>query len=133
VDDRQRTESLALSTHSPGQVRSLLSELAADWRIAPDAARRAEILASEIVTDAYDHGSDMATLRICLEDEKLELELFDGPRRSSIATTGRTEGVPAMRMRVVTQVADVRYSSSLGDGHYARYEVSLDRETGHVW
>ena len=50
---------------------------------------------SEIVSDAVDHGSDAATLRISLDDDKLELELFDGPRRSAIATIGRAEGVPA--------------------------------------
>jgi hypothetical protein len=94
-----------------------------DWQIERDVAQRAELLASEIVADAVDHGSDAATLRISLDDEKLELELFDGPRRSAIATSGRDEGVPAMRMRVLAMVADGRYSSDLGESHYARYEI----------
>ena len=86
-------------------------------------ALRAELLVSEIVSDAVDHGSDAATLRISLDDDKLELELFDGPRRSAIATNGRAEGVPAMRNRVLAKVADGRYSSDLGESHYARYEI----------
>jgi hypothetical protein len=96
---------------------------AADWRLEPEVAERAELLASEIVADAVDHGSDAATLRITLDDDKLELELFDGPRRSAIARSGREEGVPGMRMRMLAKVADGRYSSDLGESHYARYEI----------
>jgi anti-sigma regulatory factor (Ser/Thr protein kinase) len=117
------SESLTLTAESPARARSLVSTLAADWQIERDVAQRAELLASEIVADAVDHGSDAATLRISLDDEKLELELFDGPRRSAIATSGREEGVPAMRMRVLAKVADGRYSSDIGESHYARYEI----------
>jgi len=101
----------------------MVSTVAADWRIEPEVALRAELLVSEIVSDAVDHGSDAATLRISLDDDKLELELFDGPRRSAIATSGREEGVPTMRNRVLAKVADGRYSSDLGESHYARYEI----------
>jgi hypothetical protein len=123
VLQQERSESLTLSSTSPAQARSIVSALAADWRIEPDVAARAELLVSEIVADAVDHGSDAATLRITLDDDKLELELFDGPRRSAIAQSGRDEGVPGMRMRVLAKVADGRYSSDLGESHYARYEI----------
>ena len=119
----ERSESLTLSDDTPAQARALVSALAAEWPIAPDVASRAALLASEIVADAVDHGSDEATFRISLDDEKLELELFDGPRRSAIATSGRAEGVPSMRMRVLAKVADGRYSSDIGESHYARYEI----------
>ena len=123
MSHRERSASLTLFSGSPGEARTLVSELAADWHIDHDVAQRAELLVSEIVADAVDHGSDEATLRITLEDDKLELELFDGPRRSAIATSGRDEGVPKMRMRVVAKVADGRYSSDIGESHYARYEI----------
>jgi hypothetical protein len=119
----ERSTSLTLTATSPSDARSIVTEVAATWQIEPDVARRAELLASEIVADAVDHGSDAATLRISLDDDKLELELFDGPRRSAIATSGREEGVPSMRMRVLAKVADGRYSSDLGESHYARYEI----------
>jgi anti-sigma regulatory factor (Ser/Thr protein kinase) len=119
----ERSASLDLSEQSPAHARSLVSSFAAEWRLGSEVTERAELLASEIVADAVDHGSDAATLRITLEDEKLELELFDGPRRSAIARSGRAEGVPGMRMRVVAKVADGRYSSDLGESHYARYEI----------
>ena len=119
----ERTESLMLTTDTPAQARSVVSFLAATWPMGSELAERAELLASEIVADAVDHGSDAATLRICLEDGTLELELFDGPRRSAIATSGRAEGVPGMRMRVLAKVADGRYSSDMGESHYARYEI----------
>ena len=119
----ERSESLTLSATSPSEARTIVSTFAADWRIEQEVAERAELLASEIVADAVDHGSDAATLRISLDDDKLELELFDGPRRSAIARTGRDEGVPGMRMRMLAKVADGRYSSDLGESHYARYEI----------
>ena len=123
MEHHERSESLTLSAESPGQARSMVSAVAADWHIEPEIAHRAELLVSEIVSDAVDHGSDAATLRISLDDDKLELELFDGPRRSAIATSGRAEGVPTMRNRVLAKVADGRYSSDLGESHYARYEI----------
>jgi hypothetical protein len=125
TERHERSESLTLSAESPAEVRSVVSSLAAEWLIEPEVAHRVELLASEIVADAVDHGSDAATLRISLEDDekKVEVELFDGPRRSAIATSGRAEGVPAMRMRVVAKVADGRYTSDLGESHYARYEI----------
>jgi hypothetical protein len=112
-----------LTSDAPAQARAVVSSLCEEWPIEADIAERAELLASEVVADAVDHGSDEATLRITLEDHKLELELFDGPRRSAIATSGRAEGVPSMRMRVLAKVADGRYSSDLGESHYARYEL----------
>jgi anti-sigma regulatory factor (Ser/Thr protein kinase) len=123
VQHQERSESLTLTATSPAEARSIVSEFAAVWRIEADVAQRAELLVSEIVADAVDHGSDAATLRISLDEEKLELELFDGPRRSAIARSGREEGVPTMRMRVLAKVADGRYSSDLGESHYARYEI----------
>jgi hypothetical protein len=119
----ERSESLSLSSTSPAEARSIVSTVADDWHMERELAERAELLASEVVADAVDHGSDAATLRISLDDGKLELELFDGPRRSAIATSGREEGVPSMRMRVLARVADGRYSSDLGESHYARYEI----------
>lgn len=123
MSHQERSESLTLNSASPGAARTLVSELAADWHIGRDVAERAELLVSEIVADAVDHGSDAATLRITLEDDRLELELFDGPRRSAIARSGRDEGVPRMRMNVVAKVADGHYSSDLGESHYSRYEI----------
>jgi len=123
LQHHELSESLTLTSESPAQALSIVTTVAAEWHLEREIAQRAELLASEIVADAVDHGSDAATLRISIDDEKLELELFDGPRRSAIATSGRDEGVPAMRMRVLAKVADGRYSSDLGESHYARYEI----------
>jgi hypothetical protein len=123
VQRYERSTSLTLTDGSPREARAIVSALASEWPMQPDVATRAALLASEIVADAVDHGSDEATFRICLDGDKLELELFDGPRRSAIATSGRAEGVPAMRNQVLAKVADGRYSSDLGESHYARYEI----------
>lgn len=123
MSQQERSASLDLSEEAPARARSLVSAAATDWHLTASVTERAELLASEIVADAVDHGSDAATLRITIDDSKLELELFDGPRRSAIATSGRDEGVPRMRMNVVAKVADGRYSSDLGESHYSRYEI----------
>lgn len=117
----ERSESLSLTPESPAEARSIVSTLAADWAMTPDLTRRAARLVSEVVADAVDHGSDAATLRITLVDDKFELELFDGPRRSAIARSGRAEA--GARRRVVAELADDRYSSDLGDSHYSRYGI----------
>jgi anti-sigma regulatory factor (Ser/Thr protein kinase) len=119
----ERSESLTLTSESPARARAIIATIAADWDLELDVTQRAELLVSEIVADAVDHGSDAATLRISIDGDKLELELFDGPRRSAIATSGRDEGVPGMRMKMLARVADGRYSSDLGESHYARYEI----------
>jgi hypothetical protein len=123
VQHHEKSESLTLTTMSPAEARSIVTDAARIWQLEPDVAERAELLVSEIVADAVDHGSEAATLRISVDDEKVELELFDGPRRSAIARSGREDGVPVMRMRVLAKVADGRYSSDLGESHYARYEI----------
>ena len=123
VQHHERSASLSLTTESPAEARTIVSTLAADWAIEPELAHRVELLVSEVVADAVDHGSDAATLRITLDGDRFELELFDGPRRSAIAISGRAEGVPRMRSRVVADVTDDRYSSDLGESHYARYEI----------
>jgi hypothetical protein len=119
----ERSESLVLSSDSPAEARSIVTTAATAWHLELDVLLRAQVLVSEIVTDAVDHGSDAATLRISADDGTLELELFDGPRRSAIARSGRTEGVPAMRNLVLVGLADARYSSDLGESHYVRYEI----------
>ncbi len=106
MQQHERSESLSLTIGSPAEARAIVSTLAVDWAIAPDLARRAELLVSEVVADAVDHGSDAATLRITVDGDKFEVELFDGPRRSAIAISGREDGVPGMRRRVVADVTD---------------------------
>ena len=123
MESQEQSESLSLSTESPARARAIVACLCSQWHLDQEVVHRAELLVSEIVADAVDHGSDAATLRISVDEEKLELELFDGPRRSAIATTGRAEGVPNMRRLVLAKVADGRYSSDLGESHYARYEI----------
>jgi hypothetical protein len=117
---------MVLSNGAPSEARAwLLSALAkvGDTEIEPDVAAQALILVSELVADAVDHGSDEATIRLSIDGETVCIELYDGPRRSLIALSGRDEGVPTFRRQLFRRLSDGWSSEELGDGHLARCEI----------
>ena len=81
------------------------------------------ILISELVADAVDHGSDEATIRLSIDDDSVCIELFDAPRRSIVAMTGREEGVPTFRQSMFRRLSDGWSSEEIGDGHLACCEI----------
>jgi hypothetical protein len=121
-------EGIVLSDQAPAEVRAFVADLLEKCRaegsaLDADAEFRAVLLASELIADAFDHGSDAATVRVGLDDGILRLEVFDGPRRSAIGIHGREDDVPVFRNVLLSRFADNWSSGDLGDGHYARCEI----------
>jgi hypothetical protein len=121
-------DAIVLSDRAPSEVRRLVADLLEARRaegiaLPPETAQRVALLASELITEAWDHGSEAATVRIDLDDGVVAVEVFDGPRRSAIAMTGREEGVPRLRKTVLSEMADRWSSDDMGDAHLARCEV----------
>jgi anti-sigma regulatory factor (Ser/Thr protein kinase) len=117
---------IVLSNTAPSEARAWLLRTLADAEdlgVDHALAEQAVILISELVADAVDHGSDEATIRLSIDDETVCIELYDGPRRSLIALSGRDEGVPAFRRRLFRRLSDGWSSEELGDGHLARCEI----------
>jgi hypothetical protein len=128
VNDEGTLEAIVLSEQAPADVRRMVVELltaARDDNAAPPelSVARASLLASEMIADAWDHGSEAATVRVCLDEGAISIEVFDGPRRSAIGMSGREDGVPAFRALVLSNLADSWSSDDLGDGHFARGEI----------
>jgi anti-sigma regulatory factor (Ser/Thr protein kinase) len=117
---------IVLSNRAPGEARAWLNDALAelsDDELGAQISEQAVILISELVADAVDHGSDEATIRLSIDDETVCIELYDGPRRSLIALSGRDEGVPTFRRRLFRRLSDGWSSEDLGDGHLARCEI----------
>ncbi len=117
---------IVLSNAAPGEARAWLLDTlagAADLGVDDDVAEQAVILISELVADAVDHGSDEATIRLSIDDDSVCIELFDAPRRSIVAMTGREEGVPTIRRSMFRRLAAGWSSEEIGDGHLACCEI----------
>jgi hypothetical protein len=116
---------IVLSNTAPGEARTWLVYTLAgeDLGVDDDVAEQAVILISELVADAVDHGSDEATIRLSIDHDSVCIELFDAPRRSIVAMTGREEGVPTLRRSMLRRLSDAWSSEEIGDGHLAWCEI----------
>jgi hypothetical protein len=125
---RRTLKGIVLSDTAPREARTWLVDALADGdaEVPPDIAAHAVILLSELVADAVDHGSDEATIRLSIDDDAVCIELFDAPRRSIVAITGREEGVPTMRRSVFRELAHGWSSDEIGDGHLAWCEIKRE-------
>ena len=129
MEPNRVVKGIVLSSRAPGEARTWLLDTlagAADLEIEADVAAQAVILVSELVADAVDHGSDEATIRLSIDEDSVCIELFDAPRRSIVAMSGREEGVPTFRRSMFRQLAHGWSSEEIGDGHLARCEIRRD-------
>src|SRR3954468_10110808 len=97
MQPRHTLKGIVLSDTAPREARTWLVDTfadAGDAEVPADIAAHAVILLSELVADAVDHGSDEATIRLSIDDDAVCIELFDAPRRSIVAITGREEACP---------------------------------------
>jgi hypothetical protein len=132
MEGHRRIKGIVLSDAAPGEARTwLLATLAGaeDLGIDEDVAAQAVILVSELVADAVEHGSDEATIRLSIDDDSVCIELFDAPRRSIVARSGREEGVPTIRRSMFRRLADGWSSEEIGDGHLAWCEIRREPST----
>jgi|1185.fasta_scaffold76520_2 hypothetical protein len=129
MQPRHTLKGIVLSDTAPREARTWLVDTfadAGDAEVPADIAAHAVILLSELVADAVDHGSDEATIRLSIDDDAVCIELFDAPRRSIVAITGREDGVPTMRRSVFRELAHGWSSDEIGDGHLAWCEIKRE-------
>jgi hypothetical protein len=123
-------EAIVLSDQAPSEVRRLVADLFEADRpqvmtLRPETLTRIALLASELISDAWDHGSEAATIRIDLDEGSVAVEVFDGPRHHAVGIYGRDDDVRRYRREVLAHLADTWSSDDLGDGHFARCEIRL--------
>jgi hypothetical protein len=130
MQPRRAVKGIVLSPEAPSEARGWVNDFlesvssdAAD--VGDEIVLEIATLASELIADATDHGSDEATIRLILDETMVRVEVFDAPRRSMVALSGWEEGVPALRRLVLRQMADGWTSEELGDGHLSSCEIIL--------
>jgi hypothetical protein len=115
---------IVLSPAAPSEIRRWVAEVLSSTDVGRDTAFEVATLASELIADATDHGSDEASIRLTADESTVCVEVFDAPRRSVVPLSGREEGVPQLRHLVLRSIADGWTSDALGDGHFASCEVA---------
>jgi anti-anti-sigma regulatory factor len=70
-------ERLEPTVHAPRAARELVAEACHDWGLA-DSAIAAEVIASELVTNAVRHAGTSIDLRVTLRDHQLRVSVRDG-------------------------------------------------------
>jgi hypothetical protein len=115
---------IALSPAAPSEIRHWVADVLGATEVGRETALEVATLASELIADATDHGSDEASIRLTADDSTVCVEVFDAPRRSLVPLSGRDEGVPKLRHLVLRSIADGWSSDELGDGHFASCEIA---------
>jgi len=124
MEPSRALKGITLSPQAPSEVRHWVLDQLEDADLGRDTVLEVATLASELIADATDHGSDEASIRLTVDDATISVEVFDAPRRSMVAMSGREEGVPTLRHLVLRHIADGWSSEELGDGHFASCEVT---------
>ena len=124
MEPTRAIKGIALSPQAPSEVRHWVLDELEGIDLGRDTVLEVATLASELIADATDHGSDEASIRLTVDDATISVEVFDAPRRSMVAMSGREEGVPTLRHLVLRHIADGWSSEALGDGHFASCEVT---------
>ena len=124
MEPTRAIKGIALSPQAPSEVRHWVLDELEGIDLGRDTVLEVATLASELIADATDHGSDEASIRLTVDDATISVEVFDAPRRSMVAMSGREEGVPTLRHLVLRHIADGWSSEELGDGHFASCEVT---------
>jgi anti-sigma regulatory factor (Ser/Thr protein kinase) len=65
------------TVHAPRAARELVADACADWGL-PESAVAAEVIASELVTNAVRHAGTGIELRVTLRDDQLRVSVRDG-------------------------------------------------------
>ena len=124
MEPTRAIKGIALSPQAPSEVLHWVLDELEGIDLGRDTVLEVATLASELIADATDHGSDEASIRLTVDDATISVEVFDAPRRSMVAMSGREEGVPTLRHLVLRHIADGWSSEELGDGHFASCEVT---------
>ncbi|MFB9321526.1 ATP-binding protein [Cryptosporangium minutisporangium] len=82
VDDRParvtRDVSVPADPSASATARRFLQQAAADWELSPDLTEIAQLVVSELVSNAVEHAGTTSTVALELTDERLKISVRDG-------------------------------------------------------
>ena len=132
---RVRTLDVGDDTRAVAAARRTIVELLELWHLS-DLRSDAELMVSELVTNAVLHGRSAVTLTVAVADGVLEVGVTDrspilpSPRtRESGDAAWRAEGGRGLRM--VDRLADEWGVAGLSDGKQVWFRLSVDEHWAH--
>jgi anti-anti-sigma regulatory factor len=108
-------ERLEPTVHAPRAARELVSGACQDWGL-PDSAIAAEVIASELVTNAVRHAGTSIELRVTLADQQLRVSVRDGVDRPARMQTPAESDDHGRGLLIVDTVASAWGNVPVGDG-----------------
>ncbi|MEU1280917.1 SpoIIE family protein phosphatase [Streptomyces sp. NPDC005805] len=123
--DHQATWPLDHTGHAPAAARALVRRQAGEWGLTEDATDSAELVVSELVTNAVRYGTAPLTLRLLRSGSALTCEVHDGSQVAPHLRHARTVDEGGRGLFIVSQLATrwgTRYSP---DGKTIWAEVVL--------
>jgi anti-sigma regulatory factor (Ser/Thr protein kinase) len=117
---------------SPRQARSFVRSALEEWGIDQPVIEDAELLVTEVVTNAVIHARTNITLEVSLQPEKLRFEVSDLDDRHVTRRQPTEREATGRGMFLVDSLAtdwDVLYGET---GKTVRFSLSLDRATERV-
>ena len=127
---RRMQERLGPTVHAPRLARELVAEACHAWGL-PDRAIAAEVIASELVTNAVRHAGTSMELRVTLRDEQLRISVRDGvdqPARMQTPTESDDHG---RGLLIVDAVASAWGNVTVGDGKVVWASLRVPPERNH--
>jgi anti-sigma regulatory factor (Ser/Thr protein kinase) len=116
---RRRSVELLPDQHAPAQARQFVQDVCAGWSIAR-VANLAELVASELVTNAVTHARTPMALTLRLVGDRLSVDVRDGDPRPMFRPAPGAGGGPADEhgrgLLVLDAMADAWGCNTTGDG-----------------
>lgn len=122
---RQRLEP---TIHAPREARELVAEACLEWGL-PGSAIAAEVVASELVTNAVRHAGTDMELRVTLRDQQLRVSVRDGEQRLARMQTPTEADDHGRGLLIVDAVANAWGNLPVGGGKvvWASLKIPPDR------
>jgi anti-anti-sigma regulatory factor/anti-sigma regulatory factor (Ser/Thr protein kinase) len=123
-------ERLAPSVHAPRAARELVAEACHDWGL-PETAIAAEVIASELVTNAVRHAGTAMELRVTLRDQQLRVSVRDGVESLARMQTPTESDDHGRGLLIVDSIASAWGNVPVGEGKvvWASVRVPPDRRS----
>ncbi len=110
--------------------RHFLTDLLAAWEVHGPAVRTAELLLSEVVTNATRHSEDDIELRLAVQNGRLRVEVSDSSHRDPVVLDASADDTSGRGLFTVESLAERWGVESTGLGKVVWFEVPTDSSLG---
>jgi anti-sigma regulatory factor (Ser/Thr protein kinase) len=124
-DGMERVETvLPATTASPGVARRFVGAALRRWGAGPDAVESAQLLVSELVTNAVVHAGSAVRLTVILRDSRIRVEVTDHDDALPRMRPLEMDSPGGRGLGIVDGLADAWGSDSRRDGKAVWFELT---------